>query len=159
MKIIAMLYWELIYLLLSWNTPVKIRKKIVSLMICSDNYDLNRLIQPIRLFKRSSKKCWESCAYILSEKNITEMSDSIIDKLFIWLQDMNWPGAEIIFSYLVSAAPEKWILNYERAVERAVNDNDNDWLYSLCKIFLLLDIPKEIFTDEKIFNYICNFEY
>ena len=87
------------------------------------------------------------------------MPDSIIDKLFMWLQDMNWPGAETIFSYLVSAAPEKWILNYERAVECAINENDDDWLYSLNKIFLLLDMPKEIFTDEKIYNYICNFKY
>lgn len=154
-----MLYWELIYLLLSCSTPVIIRKKIISMLICSDNYDLNRLIQPIRLFKRLSKKCWESCAYILSEKNITAMSDSIIDKLFMWLQDMNWPGAEIIFSYLVSAEPEKWILNYEKAIERAINENDDDWLYSLSKIFSLLDMPKEIFTDEKVYNYICSFEY
>ena len=48
---------------------------------------------------KESKSIWENCAIVLASKSDDELSKYIVD-LFEWLQDMNWPGADIIYDRL-----------------------------------------------------------
>ena len=51
-------------------------------------------IQPI-VAGRNSKSAWEPCAKVVALKSDAELEDYLY-LLLKWLQDMNWPGADII---------------------------------------------------------------
>ncbi len=153
------LFWEIIYSMLSWNAPGKIRDLTIYVMSRSSRYDLKKIIQPTRLFKSQSKRCWENCAKIISSKNMSEMSDDVIDSLFKWLQDMNWPGAEIIYNYFLLSPYDCWIKCLEISIQEAINKNDDQWLTSLHDLISDLDLKKEVFTDADIFEFISNWSY
>lgn len=46
--------------------------------------------------RNPSKSAWESCAKVVAMRTDEEL-DPYIYLLLKWLQDMNWPGADIIF--------------------------------------------------------------
>ena len=52
------------------------------------------MFQPIE-----SKSIWENCAKVLISKEDQELNLYLIS-MFQWLQDMNWPGAELIYERL-----------------------------------------------------------
>ena len=56
-------------------------------------------IQPIIVPTDKSKSVWGSCAKVISLKTDEEL-EPFLYLLFEWLQDMNWPGAFIIFDRL-----------------------------------------------------------
>lgn len=72
--------------------------------IClNSNFNLNELIQPL------GKECWENAARALSIMRYPRISE-IIPGLFRWLQDLNWPGAEIVME-LLQSLPRKVIFH------------------------------------------------
>ena len=86
-------------------------------------------IQPI-VAGKNSKSVWEPCAKVIALKSDAELEDYLY-LLLEWLQDMNWPGAEIIFDRL-SQMPCAKIRNYvEYSMNRAKRDNDKSWLDTL----------------------------
>ena len=79
---------------------------------------------------RNSKSVWEPCAKVIALKSDEELDDYMY-LLLEWLQDMNWPGAEIIFERL-SQMPFAKIQDYvEFSIHRAERDNDRSWLNTL----------------------------
>ncbi len=156
---ILILIWELIYSMLSWNAPAKLRDLIIYVMSRSDKYHLKKIIQPGRLNKFRSKSCWESCAKIISSKNMSKMSYDVIDRLFVWLQDMNGPGAEIVYDYFLSNPCDYWIKCFEKNVQEAYDENDDQWLTSFHNLILDVNPQKEVFTDIEIFNFISTWDY
>ena len=58
-------------------------------------------IRPIVVPTEKSKSVWEPCAEIISLKSNDELQPFLY-LLFEWLQDMNWPGADIIFERLTN---------------------------------------------------------
>ncbi len=81
-----------IFEMLSWNNDkntqaqgINEAKKIKNLSV---------FMQPIE-----SKSIWENCARVLASKEDQELNIYLID-LFQWLQDMNWPGADIVYERL-----------------------------------------------------------
>ena len=46
------------------------------------------------------KNVWENCAVILSERTDSELNPYLWDML-LWLEDLNWPGAETIQNRLI----------------------------------------------------------
>lgn len=87
------------------------------------------------------------------------MSDDVIDRLFVWLQDMNWPGAEIIYDYFLSCPYDNWIKSFERKVREALSEDDDEWLSSLQKLFWDMNPNEEAFTDVEVFHFIGNWKY
>ena len=81
-----------IFDMLSWNSDKNIQKKGIE--EAKKIKHLSVLIQPME-----SKDIWENCAKVLAEKRNDELLPYTIE-LFKWLQDMNWPGAEIIYDRL-----------------------------------------------------------
>ena len=86
-------------------------------------------IQPI-VAGRNSKSVWEPCAKVIALKSDKELDDYMY-RLLEWLQDMNWPGAEIIFERL-SQIPLAKICRYvEFSMYRARKEEDESWLNTL----------------------------
>lgn len=56
---------------------------------------LSIFIQPVE-----GKHLWENCAKVIASKEDDALALYLTD-LFQWLQDMNWPGAEIIYRRLL----------------------------------------------------------
>ena len=71
--------------------------------------NIHPFIQPI-VAGRNSKSVWEPCAKVIALKSDDELDDYMY-RLLEWLQDMNWPGAEIIFDR-VSQIPLEKICRY-----------------------------------------------
>lgn len=84
--------------------------------------NLSVLIQPIE-----SKMLWENCAKVLVSKTDRELKFYLIE-LFKWLQDMNWPGADLVFQRLKAMPWEFVRLPYEISCKLANQTNDVVWL-------------------------------
>lgn len=48
-----------------------------------------------------SKSVWDNCAVILCERSDEELGPYVLDML-LWLEDLNWPGAQLIQDRLCS---------------------------------------------------------
>ncbi len=85
-------------------------------------------IQP--LIPVESKIIWGPCARVIASKSDEELKPYLY-LLFEWLQDLNWPGACVIFDRLLKM-PFSLLeneLNYCK--HRAEKDNDQLWLRAL----------------------------
>lgn len=51
-------------------------------------------------YPEGSKGVWDNCAKIICERSDEELKPYITDML-LWLEDLNWPGAEIIQQRLI----------------------------------------------------------
>ena len=82
---------------------------------------LSVLIQPIE-----SKSIWKNCAKVLASKSDQELEIYLIP-LFDWLQDMNWPGAEIIYERLKMIPEQKIKTCYDICFAKAELTEDAVW--------------------------------
>ncbi len=85
-------------------------------------------IQPI--IPKKSKSIWEPCARVIALKSDDEL-EPYLYLLFEWLQDLNWPGADVIFDRLLNMpfALLEDALNHCKW--RAKRENDELWLMAL----------------------------
>lgn len=85
-------------------------------------------IQPV--IPEKSKCIWEPCAKVIALKKDEELKPYLY-LLFEWLQDLNWPGAYIIFDRLLKMPYSllKDELNYCKL--RAEKEKDELWLMAL----------------------------
>lgn len=90
---------DYVLFLLSWNRTRE--QQIKGLKLAQDISYLKCFILPIYKFDNEiiSKDIWENCAKILSSKSDEELHPYLYD-LLEWLQDLNWPGAELILERL-----------------------------------------------------------
>ncbi len=58
-------------------------------------------------------------------------SHKIIPGLMAWLQDMNWPGAEIVMEILESIDRKTLIPYIEDSLEKAADDDDLLWITAI----------------------------
>lgn len=86
---------------------------------------LSVLIQPIE-----SKSIWENCARVLVSKSDQELKPYLID-LFKWLQDMNWPGAYLIYDRLKRMTIPDIEIAYNICLSLADKAEDYPWKQSL----------------------------
>ena len=87
-------------------------------------------IRPIVVPTEKSKSVWEPCAEIISLKSNDELQPFLY-LLFEWLQDMNWPGADIIFERLTSFPFLELEKKYQFSRLCAQRRNDEFWLATL----------------------------
>lgn len=81
---------------LSWKCPQSKQEEGISL--ARNVYCLKAFFQPIGI--NFGKDIWENCARIISERSDEELEPYIRDML-LWLEDLNWPGAECILDRLI----------------------------------------------------------
>lgn len=85
-------------------------------------------IQPY--IPNKSKVVWEPCAKVIAFKSDEEL-EPYLNQLFEWLQDMNWPGADIIYDRLLQMPFSLIEDAYNFSCSRAERNNDNPWLMAL----------------------------
>ena len=72
------------------------------------------------------KHVWENCAKILISKSDEELSP-YYGALFEWLQDMNWPGAELIYDRLIKVKDPELSYAYHLSIKIAKQSKDVMW--------------------------------
>lgn len=114
----------------NWNEPVEIQNDALKRSLQVE--DISIFIQPHT--DEYNKNVWENCAKALAMRSDSELEKHLIP-LLEWLQDMNWPGAEIIAERLNSFSDKTELkASYDICVNKAMLSDDADWLYWLSKI-------------------------
>ena len=115
-----------IYNMLSWDNEISIQnigiqeaEKIKSLWV---------LIMP--LLSNNSKSIWENCAKVLVKKSDFELKPCLT-QLLKWLQDMNWPGSELIYNRLLEFPISEIEHPLKVCLSLANNSNDIPWVSAL----------------------------
>lgn len=84
--------------------------------------------------QKGPKYAWCSEAEVLIDKGYPKVKD-VLDKMFEWLKDLKWPGAERIAVFLLSLPKEELHNQYNTAMECAKKNKDLEWEYFLKEIF------------------------
>jgi hypothetical protein len=138
---------------LNWNLPPKQQDSNVRLLAESD-------IEISDLILIGSKDTWDNCAKVIALKGYEKVK-LYTPQLFEWLQDMNWPGAENIFNFLLANAAEA--SEYlPQVFQKAVKMKDSVWIYWLI-VFIQKAKRTDIFANidlhiaiKKCFITVCN---
>lgn len=72
------------------------------------------------------KRHWANAALVLLIMG-PEKTTSILDGLFEWIQDLNWPGAEIIMELLLQYPKDVINPMITKMLEKAKCENDDNW--------------------------------
>lgn len=108
-----------IFEMLSWTNDKSIQAQGVE--AAKKIRNLSVFLQPIE-----SKAIWENCAKVLVSKSDRELEIYLID-LFRWLQDMNWPGADLVYRRLKDMPAEHTETAYNISVSMADRTGDSVW--------------------------------
>ena len=112
--------------MLDWNMPVEIQLK--GRLLAKKELSIGQMIQP--LTPKHNKNVWENCAIIISDFNDGELEPHLV-RLLEWLQDMNWPGANIIFKRLLEMPFEMLEMPYNIVLTIAKKNDDKAWIMIL----------------------------
>ncbi len=131
--------------MLSWNSDEETQKIGIELAASIKCYSV--FLQPHGM--SHSKDIWENCAKILA-KYPDETLEYCSRGLLEWLQDMNWPGSEIVLKRLVDFQDTRMLsLFVVRCVKEALACDDQIWLGNMS---VLLDncsikdnLPKDVY--------------
>ena len=81
--------------LMDWNRTEE--EQAEGLRLARQVKAFNVFLQPCD--DRNNKNVWDNCALIISEKEDLELFPYLFE-LFMWIQDLNWPGAFCIVERL-----------------------------------------------------------
>lgn len=97
-------------------------------------------------------KCYFSyAAEVIIKRGYPEV-ENVIPKLFVWLQDINWPGSYDIFKFLCTIPKEAILKYFEDIVSEAVYMKDESWLYYLQQLMYHFKLTENDFKDKKLFT-------
>ena len=122
------------------------QEEAIKTLSSMENLKLEILLQP-----SLGKGCWENAAkvlYIVGYPRVME----VIDGLFEWLQDMNWPGVDIVIDILKLMPKKIFIENLEKCVKKAINAKDEEWIYSLAQLIELFNLDEKDFKSSKVYK-------
>ncbi|MBO7196526.1 MAG: DUF5071 domain-containing protein [Clostridia bacterium] len=109
-----------IFEMLDWNNDKK--TQLIGIEKAKTIINLSVLFQPIE-----KKSVWENCAIVISSKTNEQLKPYVIS-MFEWLQDMNWPGADIVFKRLLEMPLDMIQLPYNIVLDTAKKMGDYVWL-------------------------------
>ena len=112
--------------MLDWHMPSEIQSKGISL--ARNTETIIPFIQP--LTPKHNKNVWENCAVIIAEKSDENLKPYLVE-LLEWLQDMNWPGANIIFKRLLEMPFDMLEMPYNIVLTIAKKNDDKAWIMIL----------------------------
>ncbi len=114
---------------LSWNgTEEQQRQAIDALVAQIPHRELYKLMRPGEV-----KDTWQNAAEVIARYNRKFGQQEILG-MFEWLQDINWPGASVIFKKLNSMSRQQISAPLEMAMCQAKHTNDQEWMEQLVKI-------------------------
>lgn len=136
---------------LSWNTSIKEQNIAINEIASMNNINLNELLQPM------DKEYWENAAKVLSIIGYPRI-EVVIQGLFRWLQDLNWPGAMIVMD-LIKTIPRNVVIPYiESSAIEALNTNDEVWLCNMSTFIKYFKIKEDDFVLKNVFNTLLTVE-
>jgi len=94
---------------------------------------------------------WDIEAKILIKRGYPRIKD-VLSKMFVWLQDVNWPGALEIKKFLSSIDKEIIIPHLEEVTITAIKENDIVWLYWLREFMEDNGYKREDFKNKDIYE-------
>ena len=113
---------------LSWNNAPEVQS--MGIEMAKKIKFLSVLIMPIE-----DKSVWENCAKVFASKSDDEL-DRYFIKLFEWIKDMNWPGADIIYRRLSLVPSQKIMWAYKYSVSIAEQTHDDIWNLVLSDFYI-----------------------
>ena len=119
-------YFDDFYSRLSWGQPEDVQRAAIEEAGSIQNLWL--FILPMIL--PNPKDVWENCAIILAQRTDSEL-EPYLDKIFEWLQDLNWPGAIIIHNRLLDMEEPMLKKQLARSQQQAQMENDDELLFNL----------------------------
>ena len=84
-------------------------------------------IQPIIVPPEASKMVWEPCAKVVAMRSDEEL-EPFMFMLLEWIQDLNWPGATIIYNRLTRIPYNTIEFAFQHSRIKAEQTNDECWL-------------------------------
>lgn len=110
--------------MLSWNSDQETQKKGIEMAQNVKCFSV--FLQPHGL--EHSKDVWENCARILAVYP-DETLKYCLQELLEWLEDMNWPGAEIVLQRLIKFQnPKLFSIFLVDCVKKALACDNQAWL-------------------------------
>ena len=91
-------------------------------------------IQPIVIPPEKSKLVWEPCAKVVAMRSDEELQPFLF-LLLEWIQDLNWPGASIIYNRLAAIPFSSIEFAYKHTRIKAEQANDSCWLEVLDNLY------------------------
>jgi len=131
--------------MLSWKSDDETQKRGIELAKQIECYSV--FLQPHGL--KHDKDVWGNCAKILSE-----YPDEILRfcslGMLVWLEDINWPGAETILERLIKFNDTSLLSIFiVRCVKQALACNQQDWLGNMSALLenenLKNNLPPDIY--------------
>lgn len=115
--------------MLSWNAPEEVQQK--GLALAEKNGYSGLYFLP--MLDGKPKDVWENCARVISCRTDEELAPHLI-KCFVWLQDVNFPGARHIAERLRSFGDTETLLcEKEKALKIARLIGDEEWAENLSR--------------------------
>ncbi|MBQ7171275.1 MAG: DUF5071 domain-containing protein [Clostridia bacterium] len=130
--------------MLSWNSDAETQKKGIEL--AKDIECFSVFLQP-RSFKHS-KDVWGNCAKILYDYP-DEKLQYCVPEMLEWLEDMNWPGAELVLERLIKMKDISFLSSFLTVcVKEALILDNQSWLGNMAALLenddLKNELPKDI---------------
>lgn len=126
--------------LIDWNRSESEQQTGISL--ARDISCINAFFRPIG--QGYSKSVWDNCAIIIAERSDEELAPYISDML-LWLEDLNWPGAEIIQNRLIQFRDVEILsLHINEIVPVLQTLKRDSWLIFIAELLQNKDLKKAL---------------
>ena len=114
--------------LLDWNRTKE--EQAEGLRLARQVKAFNVFLQPCD--KKNNKNVWDNCALIVSEKEDSDLF-VYLPNLFMWIQDLNWPGAFCIVERLKEYGKRNasYSRDWQETYTCAKALNDKVWMKNL----------------------------
>ena len=119
---------------------------------------LQAFFQPY--YPENSKGVWDNCAKIICERSDEELKPYITEML-LWLEDLNWPGAEVIQQRLIDFQDVSWLALFLNSFVPALEKlGQTSWIRFIAELLsneklsqALKESTREIFTKYPPYRY------
>ena len=119
--------------LLDWKQSEE--NQIKGLRMAKEVQCIKAFFRPITQW--ASKGLWDNCALVIAERSDTELKP-YAQEMLLWLEDMNWPGAEIIQQRLLRMEDDDTIKDIAAHIDDRVSAfvalQKTDWLWPIAQL-------------------------
>ncbi len=137
---------------LNWKNSIELQKMAIENLMKIEDMQVIHLIKPI------AKSHWQNAALVIKKIGYPRNRQAI-PGLIEWIQDMNWPGAEIAFEILLSIDVSILLPHIEIAIQKAINENDEIWIMAIRELIInKLNLKGSNFKNVELFNKLLSIE-
>ncbi|CAM3054870.1 DUF5071 domain-containing protein [Hathewaya histolytica] len=133
-----------ILLNLSWNLSLDIQEEAICNIASIIDLNPKELLQP------GSKEYWQNAAKVLFKLGYPKIRE-VIPGLLRWLQDINWPGSNIVMEVLGTIPKHVFIPYLEDAVIESLSEDDDIWIEGLSYFLEQFDLKESNFTSKEVY--------